>query len=473
METPSQPARLDRYAALFALCVSLLFFLPALGNSAIQREQELRVALTARDMAEGGSWLEPHYLGQLRLRKPPLMYWFVATAYRAGGATDSAWLARLPSALSGAALGLLVFLIARKFFGKRRALIASIICSTSLIILRQARLAETDVLLAFWVTLAAWSGYRAIFAGGRWRWSLLAGLASGLGFMTKGPAAFVLPGFAWSAFIIARRKQTGKPLRFTPTAANLAIWAILALLVAAPWYAYLVIRAGSLAQLQQELSATFGDATQHPDHWYYYGYTIFQALAPWSLLIPFSIPALWKGARKNNALRFTIGWFATTFLALTFTSSKQIHYTTLLAPSASILIGWYLGLLYRRRRIFARLALPALFIFWLLTMLTAARIVPASKPKQVIMDTTIQYQTRIKTAQHVFLIGGNRASWEFHSGRPIIELASVEDAAKRAHPNDLIIFNGKTDSPPSAPNDTTALVSTVRYGFHCAIWQKD
>lgn len=470
MNKLTQPVRLDRYAALFVLALSLLFFLPALGHSVVQREQELRVALTARDMAEGGSWLEPHYLGQLRLRKPPLMYWLTATAYRIGGATDSATLARLPSALSGALLSLLLFFIARDSWGHRRAMISAIVCATSLIILKQARLAETDVLLTFFVTLAVWSGYRALFTEGTWRWIALAALASGLGFMTKGPAAFALPVLAWGAFFFARKRES---LHFGPTATRLALWIALALLIAAPWYVYLAVRAGSLAQLQQELSATFGEGTQHPGRWYYYGYTLFQALAPWSLLLPFSIPAIWRGVRRNNALRFALCWFLTTFLALSFTRSKQIHYCTLLAPSASLLIGWYLGLLFHRRRRFARLALPALFIYWIISVLVVGWMLPGYEPKQAIMNAATDYRAELTAAPRVILVGGNRATWEFHSGRAITEVGSMPDAMREAQPGDLLIFNGRYDDAPPAPEGTSLLAAVRQHGLHLTIWTRD
>ena len=58
-------------------------FLPGLGRGLVTRQQELRVLLAARTMAEGGSWLIPQFMGEERLRKPPLMYWLVATAFKA------------------------------------------------------------------------------------------------------------------------------------------------------------------------------------------------------------------------------------------------------------------------------------------------------------------------------------------------------------------------------------------------------
>jgi len=64
---------------LLGLCAAL--FLPALATLPMTDYKELRVVLPAREMAAGGDWLMPRFQGELRLRKPPLMYWIVASAF--------------------------------------------------------------------------------------------------------------------------------------------------------------------------------------------------------------------------------------------------------------------------------------------------------------------------------------------------------------------------------------------------------
>jgi len=94
-------------ATLTAVGALLLF--PGLGGPVVHREQELRVLLTARDMAEGGNWIIPHFLGEPRLRKPPLMYWLVAAADRIAGTTHSPLISRAPSAAAGILLLLALY----------------------------------------------------------------------------------------------------------------------------------------------------------------------------------------------------------------------------------------------------------------------------------------------------------------------------------------------------------------------------
>jgi len=475
MNPNSQRVRSRRIAAFWVIGIALLFYLPALGTSVVQREQELRVALTARSMADGGSWLLPDYLGQIRLRKPPLMYWAVAACYRLGNATDSAFLARLPSALAGVGLALTIFFAARGFMGQRRACVAALCCVTSLIMLRQGRVAETDVLLTFWTALAAWSGYRAFFRSAGWMWIVAAGLASGLGFMTKGPAAFVLPLLAWLGFALWNRPCINASHHGPRVLIGLFVWFAIALAIASPWYLYLWARAGSLAQLRQELSATFGETSQHRGAWYYYVYTLLIAFLPWSLALPSALYAVWRRARAKRALLFCLIWFITSFLALSATSSKQIHYCTLLIPPASLLVGWFLGgLLWgrpqaaqlRRRSAWGvAIALPMYVVFVSIAQ-------PRAEPKQALCAALESCLPEVHDAERVFLVGRHRATIEFHAGRPIADMDSVKEAWRQSRPGDLIMLNTKNSHLPETPSDAAVLAEVEHRGLRVAIWRR-
>ncbi len=475
MRTGTQRVQSRRTAALLVLGLALLFFLPALGTPVVQREQELRVALTARSMAEGGNWLIPDYLGQMRLRKPPLMYWAVAASYRLGGATDSAWLARLPSALSGAALALVIFFIGSEFMGRRRAFLSAFCCATSLIVLRQARVAETDIPLTLWTTLALWSGYRALFKSAGWKWMLLAAISSGLGFLTKGPAAFVLPFFAWIVFAFAPGFRSIHRPRASSLVSRLALWLIVALVIASPWYIYLWARAGSLTQLRLELSATFGETTQHPGPWYYYFYSLLQAFLPWSLALPFALRAAWRKAMRNAAQRFLLIWFATTFLALSLTSSKQIHYCTLLIPPVSLLVGWYLGAIVWNRARSARfriLCASVIALFAAAHLVAVSIVQPRIEPKQALRFALETCLPEVHEAERVLLVGRHRGTIEFHAGRAILDMDSVKEAWRQSKSGDIIIVNTTRSLLPALPPDAVLLASAQQRDLQCAIWRR-
>ena len=102
------PAKQIRHMAVGLALLAALFVLPDLGGRPATRQQELRVLLCARTMAQGGSWLIPEFQGQPRLRKPPLMYWVTALPTMI---SDTPGAARLPGAFAGIALVVVTFLL--------------------------------------------------------------------------------------------------------------------------------------------------------------------------------------------------------------------------------------------------------------------------------------------------------------------------------------------------------------------------
>lgn len=435
----------DRCLLLIVLAVALLALLPGLGHPVIQREQELRVALTARHMVESGSWLDPQYLGEPRFRKPPLMYWAVAAAYTIGGRTDSAFLARLPSALAGVGLVALLFLAGRRALGRRRAFFTALIAATSFIFLRQSRLSETDTLLALFTAATALAGYASLRRGLRIGWTVLSGIASGLGFLTKGPAALAIPLLAWLVFLAW--PHTPRP-RAARIAAHLLLWIALSLAIPAPWYLHITSHAESAAQLRAEMAATFGGETRHAGPWFYYFYAAFHALAPWSLALPFALVACIRRQPERRRIRFALAWFAAAFLALSVTSSKQIHYALLLVPPASLLIGAHLA----RRRTRTKPILLVVLLVLALHLVIALFVMPHREPKQPLADLLRAHRTELRAAPNVFLVGRHRATIEFHASRPIRDTDNLAEVRRLARAGDWVIVNAKPDALPAAPD---------------------
>ena len=334
--------------ALLLLAIALFLFLPGLGLAPVHRQQELRVLLTARDMAEHGRWLEPRFLGELRLRKPPLMYWLVGSLYQLGLPSRSAFVGRLPSALGGAAFLLCLYLGGRLLIGRRRAFAGALCAGLSLIVLRQAQLAETDVLQALFVAASTLSGLHALRRANDRAW-MLAGLCAGLGFMIKGPASVCLPPLAWISFALLSRHRAQPPWRRPGLWTGLA----LCLLLAAPWYLYVERLSSSAAQSQvrAELAALLVESP-HAASPFYYLYTAPMALLPWGLLLPSACWAAFRRARARRGLAALAAWFATTFIVLSLLRSKQIHYALLLVPPAALITGALLmtrGLVWQAR----------------------------------------------------------------------------------------------------------------------------
>jgi 4-amino-4-deoxy-L-arabinose transferase-like glycosyltransferase len=233
IDKPSGGHRRGR--AMFVLLVlSALVLFTGLGNRCLQRERETRIALTAREMADGGSWLVPQYRDQLRLKKPPAPYWLVAVLYKAGIPVNSAFWARLPTALFAIGLVFATYFAGAVMVGWRAAYLGALALILTQPFLVQGRVAEADAGMMFFLVLSVGCAYLAMHRRGTGWWWLAAGLCAGMGFMMKGVAAVMIPIGTIALFVLLRRDV----LR-----AGRWRWAlgglILCVLVVAPWYLYI------------------------------------------------------------------------------------------------------------------------------------------------------------------------------------------------------------------------------------------
>lgn len=325
----------DRWWMAMLVALAFLGTLPWNGRALPFRASELRVLLCARTMAEGGDWLVPVYEGEVRINKPPLMYWIVAGVFRMAGGTGSLGLARGVNAVLGALLVSAIYGCGRHWVGRRRAWVAAALAATSYLYLYFARLCETDIGLTLSATLACFAVWRAAVHARCWPWWLLAGVFSGIGFLFKGPAAVVLPvvalvaGYATGALREWRRGLPGVLLMAIPFVA-----------IALPWYLYLLLGRSSGAAGQDigyEMAALLKESP-HRGPWIYYLYTLPLLMLPWGLFLPGGLWRAWR-RRHHPRVRFVLGWLLSAVAVLTLLKSKQPHYTMLLLPPASLLAG--------------------------------------------------------------------------------------------------------------------------------------
>ena len=166
---------------------------------------EAYVAVTAKAMANPSYWLNPevsadplppnttfnHWMvpvfnGEPRLVKTPLAYWCLAGLLKLGLPLNE-FTARLPSALAGVLLSVLVLLLGRRMFSHRAALIGTLMLATSLGFYNRGRSARPDMLMILFMTSAMVCFYIAVQSKG-WRRHLLlmlAWIAVGLGNLAK------------------------------------------------------------------------------------------------------------------------------------------------------------------------------------------------------------------------------------------------------------------------------------------------
>ncbi|MEZ6072933.1 MAG: glycosyltransferase [Pirellulales bacterium] len=214
-EESSRPDTTGRILWLQAalLVVAAFLLLTGLSYPLIDRD-ETRYGEIAREMIETGDWLVPHLNFRTYCDKPPLFYWACAASYKVFGTTESS--ARLIPALCGMTTLFTTMWFGNRLFSRRIGLLSGIVLLFSVGFLGTSRVLLIDGLLTSCVAISLFTSYEALRSGSvRLSWWICAGLACGLGFLTKGPVALVLLvppvfAFAWlSKHVAMPRSRIG------------------------------------------------------------------------------------------------------------------------------------------------------------------------------------------------------------------------------------------------------------------------
>ncbi len=194
----------------------------------------VRYAAIAKNILSSGDWVTLRDAPDLiYANKPPLMIWLVAANFRIFGVSTFA--AKFWSCLFAVGVAAMAFLAGRRLFGALAGLLAGcIVAATPGMIINSIDLRlDSAVTLAVAVTLYA--VVRAV-QDDRPAWLLLAGVAGGLGFMTKMAAAVHVPATLVLFLVASRPRWLLHPW----------FWAalVLGVAIAAPWHLAVIARHG-------------------------------------------------------------------------------------------------------------------------------------------------------------------------------------------------------------------------------------
>jgi 4-amino-4-deoxy-L-arabinose transferase-like glycosyltransferase len=329
-----------RWWALVLLVVlpGLLLY-PSLSYRLLEPD-EGRYAEIPREMLERGEWIVPYLNGEPYLDKPPLVYWGVMLSYRALGVRD--WSARLIPAVALHGSVLLIYLLGRRSLGERAAFLGAALLSLAPGFMAMGRLLTLDGLLTLCVTASVLSAFEAVRGERfRWGWWAAAGVACGLGILTKGPVALLL--LVPPIWLYGRLTQRSGP--------GWRAWfglLFISLGVALPWYVGVCVRMPEFAQyfLWEHNVMRFLAPFDHLQPVWYYGPVLLVGLLPGSLLVfPFLKFLLWggqrpAGSREVGFMTLAAGWCV---LFFTLSGCKLPTYVLPAFPMICLALGWYLA----------------------------------------------------------------------------------------------------------------------------------
>lgn len=329
----------DRRCLLILVAAWMLLATSGLGRRDLWDPDEPRTAQITLGLTQGASLAVPEANGRPWLEKPPLYYWLAAMMSQARGRVDEVAV-RLPANAAALVLVLVLFAFGRTLFGRRAGALAGLALLTTEDFLIEARWARPDMLLALFLTLAAWCLWEALQPDARWPWGAAFFLASGLAVLTKGPVGLLL--LPSAVVILAATRRLRRLLRW-PVGAGL----LLMILPVALWMRAWSARTGvpfPLAAVLDRFRERIVTGVHHARPTWDVLLTLPLSLLPWIAILPAalheSFPRRGLGrARRDERMVFLYSILLTDLLLFAASSEKRGIYLLPMVPLLFLLVG--------------------------------------------------------------------------------------------------------------------------------------
>ncbi|QXQ20754.1 lipid IV(A) 4-amino-4-deoxy-L-arabinosyltransferase [Pseudomonas tolaasii] len=310
---------------LLLLAFAVFYLLP-MGLHGLWIPDETRYAQISQEMLLSGNWVSPHFMGVRYFEKPAAGYWLIAIGQAVFG--ENLFGVRIASALTTGLSVLLAYLIARRLWNDPRKSFACALLYMSFgLVAGQAGYSNLDPQFTFWVNLSLVALWFAL--DGRTpkhrlgAWALL-GLACGMGFLTKGFLAWLLPVLIAVPYM-AWQRRLGELLRHGP----LAI--LVAALVCLPWVLAVHVQEPDYWRFffwHEHIRRFSSDNAQHARAWWFFLPIMVVACLPWAALLPGTLLKTWK-EKAQPAIGFLALWL---LLPLAFFSMSRGKLPTYIMP---------------------------------------------------------------------------------------------------------------------------------------------
>jgi 4-amino-4-deoxy-L-arabinose transferase-like glycosyltransferase len=351
-------ARLTRWSWFVLLAYGLSILLVHLGDRRVLTRHEVLAAEPGREMLHdnrAADWMLPPLAGTPRTAKPPGMMWLIAGSFYIFR-DESEFFARLPSALAGLAVALMIAKLTARWYGNRLGRLAGLCQLSFVYVILQAKLSEADMTLTAavclsMICLAAGILDSPVGVDERRRLRVIFYLAGGAMVLLKGPIGVVFVVLTLAALAIFHprrgriRRFLADPIGIVSFVILVAVWPIIA------WRLDPAIVGNWNSEAMGAATGVWGKVP-----FYYYLGSVPVMMLPW---FPLTVIGLWRGPNpdaggvrrldpfnlrppptaeeirsRSELWRFLLCWFIPGLLFLSFgMQMKHHHYTFPILPA--------------------------------------------------------------------------------------------------------------------------------------------
>lgn len=340
-----------RWLLITILAFAVTPYFLCLGTSSLWDSNEAFYAETPREMIVAEDYVNPTFNYRVRLNKPPLSYWIVVPFYKIFGVSETS--ERLPIVLAALVMIATAFGLGRLFSSVDAGLLAAIGLATSPRFLMFSRRIMIDVYVAMFMALALLMFAMAYKRPEKRRLYLLLMYACiGLGVMTKGPVAALLPAVVVLVYFSIGRRFSELRRMMLPTGI------IVVALIVLPWYLAIYFQNGwghiETFIIKDNLSRYMQPIWGPHRGIFFYLPVVIGDFFPWSV---FLIPLCWAALRRLRPFMrsspetasmerrrwddyaLLLIWIGVIVLFFSLSRSKEDLYVLPIYPAAAALVG--------------------------------------------------------------------------------------------------------------------------------------
>ncbi len=348
-----------RYFWALAILAAILMLAPLrLGD--LPGYDDAHWSLMAKDLVQTHNWFEIRSNGAPALEHPPLFTWIQTVFFLAFGLSDP--IARLPAALAGIGVILLVYWLVRRLTSDSFiALLAMFVMAGTLYFLKYSARAMTDVPFTLFTLCAvcAW-----VLAEEKPVWYLVVGLFTAMALMTREMMGFALLAIFFFDWLVTRRRL---PAGYISTALAMALLPVVL------WYGHWILLYGRHFfdvhatflnnEVYGQLSPSWRRYTGAPE----YLWMVAKSYWPW---LPFMLTGLILVIRRRDrGLMILAVWIGVVFVLCSITKSRVLRYMLPAYPAfaacAALGLSQLIGAKYLRTGLRILTPLLALVVLWI------------------------------------------------------------------------------------------------------------
>ena len=330
----------DKKSILVLALFCIILYFTNIGGWDLWAPDEPKFGQITREMLQTNDWFIMHINREPYSDKPPLFFW-IAGIFSLIAGNVTALTTRLPSAIAGVGGVIVAYFIAKKLYNRPIAFLSSIVLATTVKYFWQARWAQTDMLLCFFIYLSILcfvNIYKGI--GNKTLNAYLVWIFMALATLSKGPVGIIVPLGAIITFLIVNKeKQKIKELKIF---SGIILYAVILFV----WLAPVLLRAqkSTVSDLLWYQNITrYINPERHNQPLYYFIERLPLNFMLWFFFLP---SALILGFKSKNSpfytnFKFNLCWFLFTFIFFSLSPGKREQYIVPMYPALAMMVGYF------------------------------------------------------------------------------------------------------------------------------------